>query len=147
MRRPTRTWDSAYDEADMTSSENLQIFRSNDSLDQWQVLVDEIYGSTTNHSLGDGVFHGELLTRGLGCVMATRIASTPMKYERAQSSSATDSYFIALTLCAEARLDQIGRQSIQRYGDIVLYDGSQPYSCVFPAGDDQTCLLCLGSSC
>lgn len=121
----------------MTSSQGLEVFSGDGGVDHWQTLVDETYGATTNYMLGDQVFHGELRTRELGQLLATRIASTPMKYQRAHSSSATDNYFIALTLCAEAHVVQRGRHSVQRRGDIVLYDAAQAYSCAFPGGDDQ----------
>lgn len=124
----------------MLNSGGLQTFRNEGSLDRWQLLVDETYGATTNQALSEEKFQGELLGRGLGGLQATRIASTPMRYERATPSSKTDSYFITLTLCEEAYLEQGGRHSIQRSGDIVIYDGAKPYTCSFPAGDDQIVL-------
>lgn len=108
--------------------------------DEWQALTDAAYGPTSNQLIDDAAFTGQLRERLLGTLQITRIASTPIHYRRGAQSDCTDNFFISLTLCREAQLEQLGRVSIQSPGDIVLYDGALPYACSFPQGDDQVVL-------
>ncbi|MFK3774901.1 helix-turn-helix domain-containing protein [Pseudomonas sp. NPDC089406] len=113
---------------------------SSDHPDEWQALTDAAYGPTRNLPVDDIQFEGRLQERLLGTLGLTRIASTPIHYRRDKESTCTENFFISLTLCKEAHVEQLDRVSTQYHGDIVLYDGALPYACSFPQGDDQVVL-------
>lgn len=108
--------------------------------DYWQDVVCATYAPTANRKLTDEQFEGSLDVRFKGGVSFSRIKSQPMEYERGQHDDGSDHYFISLSLCADAYVDQCGRISRQKPGDIVLFDSSRPYTCTFPVGDDQIVL-------
>lgn len=108
--------------------------------DYWQAVVNTTYGRTANHMLCDTPFNASLTAGELGGIGLTRIVSTPMQYERQQGADEIDHFFISLTLCAEAQVEQSAHLSHQRSGDIVLFDSARPYLCRFAQGDDQIVL-------
>lgn len=124
----------------MTRPSDSELTKQEDRLDQWQNLVNSTYGETANVALRDGAFHGRLNLRPLGQILFTHISSTPIQYHRGPVGSQTDCFFISLTLCPEAYLEQGGCFSTQSKGDIVMYDGARAYTCTFPQGDDQLVL-------
>ncbi len=107
----------------------------------WQDVVCTTYGPTRNTRLSDDRFDGELDARTLGGVGYTRIRSVPMEYVRQQPDEDCEQFFVSVTLCEETFVSQSGRDSRQALGDIVLYDGAQPYRCEFPRGDHQLVMV------
>lgn len=103
----------------------------------WQDVVCTTYGPTTNKCLSDQRFDGALDVRTIGGVTYSRIQSIPIEYNRPQPGDHCDQFFLTLTLCEETFVSQAGRDSRQALGDMVLYDGAQPYRNVFPKGDNQ----------
>lgn len=118
-------------------TEHLQ---AKERFDYWQDVVCSAYVATTNRQLSDEPFDGSLDVTMKGDVLFSRIKSLPIEYERAQCDDGSGSFFLTLTLCADAYISQSGRLSRQRPGDIVLYDSARPYTCSLPAGDDQIVL-------
>lgn len=108
--------------------------------DYWQDVVCSTYAPTANRKLTDEQFDGSLDVTHKGGVSFSRIKSQPIEYERGQRDDGNDHYFVSLSLCPEAYVNQCGRVSQQRPGDIVLFDSSRPYTCTFPSGDDQIVL-------
>jgi len=107
----------------------------------WQDVVCTTYGPTANKPLTDKAFEGCLNVKNVGAVTFSRIQSIPIEYNRERAGENCDQFFLSVTLCEETFVSQSGRDSKQTFGDIVLYDGSQPYSCAFPKGDDQIVLV------
>lgn len=108
--------------------------------DYWQDVICTTYAPTTNRRFTDDPFDGCLDVRHKGGVSFSRIQSQPIQYERGQRDDGNDHYFVALSLCPDAYVSQCGRVSQQRPGDIVLFDSARPYTCTFPAGDNQIVL-------
>lgn len=108
--------------------------------DYWQDVVCSTYAPTANRKLTDDQFDGSLVVTLKGGVSFSRIKSLPIEYERGQRDDGNDNFFVSLSLCPSAYVNQCGRLSQQRPGDIVLFDSSRPYTCTFPAGDDQIVL-------
>lgn len=114
--------------------------QAKERFDYWQDVVCSTYAPTANRKLSDDQFDGSLDVTLKGGVSFSRIKSQPIQYERAQRDDGNDHFFVALSLCPEAYVSQCGRVSQQRPGDIVLFDSARPYTCTFPAGDDQIVL-------
>lgn len=107
----------------------------------WHDVVCSAYGPTRNRPLSDSAFDGSLEVKSVGGIQYSKIQSIPIAYDRPRPSEDCDQFFLTLTLCAETFVEQSGRESKQTRGDIVLYDGAQPYSCSFPEGDNQIVLV------
>ncbi|MCR8720466.1 helix-turn-helix domain-containing protein [Pseudomonas syringae] len=113
---------------------------ANERFDYWQDVVCSTYAPTANRKLTDEPFDGSLDVTLKGGVSFSRIKSLPIEYERGKRDDGSDHYFVSLSLCPDAYVTQCERVSQQRPGDIVLFDSSRPYTCTFPAGDDQIVL-------
>lgn len=107
----------------------------------WHDVVCKAYGPTRNRPLDDSAFDGSLEVKNIGGIQYSKIQSTPIAYDRPRATEHCEQFFLSLTLCSETLVEQSGRESKQTRGDIVLYDGSKPYSCSFPGGDDQIVLV------
>ena len=114
--------------------------KTKERFDYWQDVVCSTFVPTTNRQLADEPFDGRLDVTMKGGVSYSRIKSHPIQYERDPRDDGSDQYFIALSLCPNAYVSQCNRVSQQRPGDIVLFDSARPYTCTFPAGDDQIVL-------
>ncbi|MCQ3029899.1 helix-turn-helix domain-containing protein [Pseudomonas syringae] len=108
--------------------------------DYWQDVVCSTYTPTKNRQLTNELFDGSLDVATKGSVLFSRIRSLPVEYNRPRDDRGNGTFFLTLTLCPEAYISQSGRTSLQRPGDIVLYDSAQPFTCTLPAGDDQIVL-------
>ncbi|NIE73081.1 helix-turn-helix domain-containing protein [Pantoea sp. Ap-967] len=108
--------------------------------DYWQDVVGAQFVPTTNRQLSDDCFDGSLTSVTKGTVSFSRIRSLPIEYTRQRSDDHFDHYFISLSFCAEAYVQQGDRLSKQGTGDIVLYDSARPFTASFPKGDDQVVL-------
>lgn len=108
----------------------------------WQIAVDSTYGQSGGRHLGATPFDGDLRVKELGGLVMSKITSSPVCYERDRESSDDSQFFISSTMCEEAYVEQDGRQSRQVPGDLVLFDGSRPYTNWFPQGDKQV-VLCI----
>lgn len=114
--------------------------QAKERFDYWQDVVCSTFAPTVNRKLSDAPFDGSLDVTMKGGVSYSRIKSQPIEYERGLRDDGNDQYFIALSLCPMAYVSQCNRVSQQRPGDIVLFDSARPYTCVFPAGDNQIVL-------
>lgn len=108
--------------------------------DYWQDVVGSQFVPTANRQLSDDRFDGSLTSKVKGAVAFSRIRSRPIEYTRLRRDDAFDQFFISLTFCAEAYVQQKDRLSRQGPGDIVLYDSARPFTASFPKGDDQIVL-------
>ncbi len=108
--------------------------------DYWQDVVCSHFVPTANRQLSDDRFDGSLTAAAKGGVSFSHIRSAPVEYVRARQHDDVDQFFISLTLCNEAWVEQAGTLSRQRPGDIILYDSARPFTCSFPTGDDQIVL-------
>ncbi|POD70915.1 hypothetical protein BKM17_23765 [Pseudomonas syringae group genomosp. 3] len=115
-----------------------QNFECNDFA-EWHSIVCSTYDKTDGHLLASENFHGSLEVKSFGLCQISHISSKPVAYHRRPESEA-DQYYIVLSMCPVAQVVQNERLSLQTAGDIVIYDGSRPYSCSFPSGDDQIIL-------
>ena len=125
----------------MTTLLPLQTLSTRERYEYWQDVVCTTYGPTTNKRLSDQRFDGELEVRPRAGVTYSRIQSIPIEYHRRQAVENCDQFFLTLTLGEQTFLSQAGRDSRQGPGDMVLYDGAQPYSAAFPDGDSQLVLV------
>ncbi|GAB7529348.1 helix-turn-helix domain-containing protein [Pseudomonas sp. 3A(2025)] len=107
----------------------------------WQDVVCATYGPVTNKRLSDQRFDGALEVRTVGNMSYSRIQSIPIEYNRQHAGEGCDQFFLTVTLCEETFVSQAGRDSRQELGDMVLYDGAQPYINSFPNGDHQIALV------
>lgn len=108
--------------------------------DHWQGLVGSSFVPTANRQLSDDCFDGSLSTVAKGSVSFSRIRSSPIEYTRERRDDAIDQFFISLSFCAEAYVQQGDLLSRQGPGDIVLYESARPFTASFPKGDDQIVL-------
>lgn len=115
-----------------------QSFECNDFA-KWHSVVCSTYDKTNGQLLVTDDFHGSLEVKSFGPCQISHISSKPVAYHRRPESEA-DLYYIVLSMCPVAQVVQNARESLQKAGDIVIYDSSRPYSCSFPSGDDQIIL-------
>jgi AraC-like DNA-binding protein len=108
--------------------------------DYWQDVVGANFVPTANRQLSDDWFDGSLSTVAKGSVSFSRIRSLPIEYTRERRDAEIDQFFISLSFCTEAHVQQGNLLSRQGPGDIVLYDGARPFTASFPNGDDQIVL-------
>ncbi|MDD1963813.1 helix-turn-helix domain-containing protein [Pseudomonas putida] len=106
---------------------------------KWHSVVCSTYDKTNGQLLVTDDFHGSLEVKSFGPCQISHISSKPVAYHRRPESEA-DLYYIVLSMCPVAQVVQNARESLQKAGDIVIYDSSRPYSCSFPNGDDQIIL-------
>lgn len=114
--------------------------RGNERFSYWQDVIGSHFVPTANRQLSDDSFDGSLVSIAKGAVSFSRISSLPIQYARVRQDDEIDQFFISLTFCAEAYVEQSGTLSRQGPGDIVLYDSARPFTCSFPKGDDQIVL-------
>ncbi|RAI70875.1 AraC family transcriptional regulator [Pseudomonas fluorescens] len=106
---------------------------------KWHSIVCSTYDKTNGQLLAGEDFHGSLEVKSFGPCQISHISSKPVAYHRRPESEA-DLYYIVLSMCPLAQVVQSDRESLQKAGDIVIYDSSRPYSCRFPSGDNQIVL-------
>lgn len=112
----------------------------NERFDYWQDVVGSNFVPTANRQLSDDCFDGSLTSISKGAVSFSRIRSLPIQYTRERRDDEIDQFFISLSFCAEAYVQQSDRLSRQAPGDIILFDSARPFTCTFPQGDDQIVL-------
>lgn len=108
--------------------------------DYWQDVIAAQFVPSINRQLSDDCFDGSLTSVTKGGVTFSRIRSLPVEYARQRRDDAIDSFFVSLSFCSEAHVQQGDRLSRQGPGDIVLYDSARPFTASFPKGDDQIVL-------
>lgn len=117
---------------------STQQVTAKERFDFWQDVVGKVYQQTVNRQLEAGVFQGQIKTRDFGAGLITRIQSRPIAYH--SHDEGEGQFFISLSFCERALLNQRGQSCLQKKGDLVIIDSAQPYGYQFPQGDNQLVL-------
>lgn len=81
-------------------------------------------------------FYARVAQRPMASIGVGEVAAPALTYSRRNDNvrhSPSDEFLASLMLEGEAHLEQDGRRTIQRVGDIVLYDTAKPFEYSFPS--------------
>lgn len=80
-------------------------------------------------------FNATVVQRPMAAIDVGEVIAPALAYSRRTDNvrrSPSDDFLASLLLEGEAHLEQGGRRTVQRVGDIVLYDTARPFEYVFP---------------
>ncbi|PHP66789.1 hypothetical protein CSC94_11825 [Zhengella mangrovi] len=109
--------------------------KPSDVIPFWTDVVCKTYVRVGCEIDNNSRFRAGVRTVDFGRTRLSRVASTPIRYERTTENIAdcgNDDYLIKLLTAGQARIEQHGRSTLIGPGDLCLFDTARPYKLVFP---------------
>lgn len=108
-----------------------------DRLAYWHDVICKSYCVADSSQSGEHAsdFHAALELRELSNLEVGTITAPALCYSRQSGDTRTapnDDFLVSLVVSGEGQLEQSGRTSVQKPGDIVLYDTARPFTYGFP---------------
>lgn len=125
-----------------TQSWNMRDVPSGERFAYWREAVCRTYLPLEPEDLSDGSFDGQIDGAAGTSLHISRVRSAPAAILRTRRGIGTfqdGSYYANLQVRGEAIVEQFGRRSIARPGDIVLVDTNEPFSIRFEEVCDLVC--------
>jgi len=108
----------------------------------WREAVCQTYLPLEPEDLSDGAFDGRILGAAGASLHISRVQSVPAVVARTRRGIGKyqdGSFYANLLIAGEAIVEQFGRVSVARPGDIVLLDTNEPFSMRFEEVCDLVC--------
>lgn len=101
----------------------------------WHEVICNNFCRAESKRLEDADFSASLSRGALGCIEISTVSCDPLRYERGISDlrgAPSEDFLLSVLLEGQGCLSQHDRYSLQRPGDIVVYDTAQPFLYEFP---------------
>lgn len=106
--------------------------RGDDCFQAWEETISQTFvplRARPSRS-GSGKFHGEVTTTPLGCVSLSEVHAARAVIERTPlliRRSDPELYKVGMQISGTSVIEQAGRETLLRPGDLAIYDTSRPY--------------------
>jgi AraC-like DNA-binding protein len=101
----------------------------------WEDALAQVFVELDVRPAGGGPPRGRITERPLGPLAVSDVmasASTVVRSPETIERSTRDHLYAVVPLVSSALLEQRGRRTVLRPGDVALYDSAQPYALAFP---------------